>query len=142
MNKIVITGRLCRNTELNVTNSGKEVCNFTVAVDRRFKMDGAESADFFDVTAWGKTGVFVNKYFSKGDGITIEGRMESRKYTDKNGNKRTAWNVIAENVEFAMGGKGGNRNTTETDGEGEYSGATVATEALDVTDETDGELPF
>ena len=108
MNKIIITGRLTRDPELKTTNTGTEVCNFTVAVDRRFAAKGEDKqADFVNCTAWQKTGVFVEKYFKKGDGITIDGRLESHKYADKDGNNRVAWDVICDNVEFPLGkGKG------------------------------------
>jgi single-strand DNA-binding protein len=108
MNKIIIAGRLARDPELRACNSGTEVCNFTVAVDRRFSAKGEEKqCDFIDCSAWGKTGVFVNQYFHKGDGITIEGRMESRKWVDKDGNNRISWGVTCDNVEFPLGkGKG------------------------------------
>lgn len=128
MNKIIITGRITRDTELKVTESGKEYCNFSVAVDRRFKTKDGESekhTDFFDCTAWGKSGVFVDKYFGKGDGITVEGRMESRKYTDKDGNNRVFWGVTCENVEFPLGKKGGSDiaepNGTAADGSGTFA---------------------
>lgn len=107
MNRIVLAGRLARDPELRACNSGTEVCNFTVAVDRRVKKDQEKQCDFIDCTAWGKTGVFVSQYFRKGDGITIEGRMESRKWVDKDGNNRISWGVTCDNVEFPLGkGKG------------------------------------
>ena len=113
MNKIIITGRLTLDPELETTNSGTEVCNFTVAVDRRKRKDAEKKTDYFDVTAWTKLGAFVNSYFRKGDGINIEGRMESRKYVDKDGNNRTAWGVTAENIEFPHGkGKGGQNDSS------------------------------
>lgn len=114
MNKIFITGRITRDPELKTTNSGTEVCNFDVAVDRRRKdADGNKVTDFFPCSAWGKSGVFVNTYFHKGDGINIEGRMEARKYVDKDGNNRTAWGLQCDNVEFPHGkGKNGGSETS------------------------------
>ena len=108
MNKIILAGRLARDPELKTTNTGTEVCNFAIAVDRRFTAKGEEKqADFINCTAWQKTGVFINSYFKKGDGITVDGRLESRKYVDKDGNNRIAWDVICDNVEFPLGkGKG------------------------------------
>lgn len=118
MNKIILAGRLARDPELKTTNAGTEVCNFTVAVDRRFSAKGEEKqADFINCTAWQKTGVFINSYFKKGDGITVDGRLESRKYVDKDGNNRIAWDVICENVEFPLGKSGGG-NVTQTDNSG------------------------
>lgn len=107
MNKIIIAGRLTRDPELRTTDSGTEVCNFTVAVDRRFGKKEDRQADFIDCTAWSKSGVFVRTYFHKGDGITIEGRMESRKWVDNDGNNRISWGVTVDNVEFPLG-KGNN----------------------------------
>lgn len=100
MNKIMITGRLTKDTELKTGGSGTEFCKFTVAVNRRKKDD---PSDFFDCTAFGKTGVFVNTYFHKGDGIVVTGRMESSK-TEKDGVKRTYWGVSVDDVEFPVGG--------------------------------------
>jgi len=137
LNKIIISGRLVRDPELKVTTSGKEVCNFTVAVDRRVSKNSEKIADFFDCDAWEKTGVFVNTYFHKGDGITVDGKMESRKYTDKNGNNRTAWGVRVDNVEFAIG-KSNRTEQAET--------ATADTPTADVNNfeevGTDDDLPF
>jgi single-strand DNA-binding protein len=117
MNRIVLAGRLARDPELRACNSGTEVCNFTVAVDRRVKKDQEKQADFIDCTAWGKTGVFVNQYFRKGDGITIEGRMESRKWVDKDGNNRISWGVTCDNVEFPLGkGKGASSGAVSDSG--------------------------
>lgn len=97
MNSIHIKGRLTRDPETRHTDSGKSVTNFSVAVNRRFNRD---KADFFNVTAWEKTGEFVEKYFHKGSEIIVEGEMQSREYTDRDGNNRIAWDLIAGNVEF------------------------------------------
>lgn len=135
MNKIIITGRLSRDPELKTTNNGVEFCNFSVAVDRRHKdADGTRKADFFNVTAWRQAGVFVNQYFKKGDGINIEGRMESRKYVDKEGNNRTAWEVQVDNIEFSHGKSGGDRY------ERAASGSDTAT--FTAADDDDSALPF
>lgn len=137
MNKIILAGRMTRDPELKTTNTGTEVCNFSVAVDRRFAPKGEEKqADFINCTAWQKTAAFVDKYFKKGDGITIEGRLESRKYVDKDGNNRVAWDVICDNVEFPLGKSGGNSsNTYEASG----SFATADVSAINVED---SDLPF
>lgn len=129
MNKTILCGRLVRDTELRTTNSGLEVCNFTVAVDRRVKKGEEKQADFIDCTAWGKTGVFVSTYFRKGDGITVEGRLESRKWADNDGNNRIAWGVTCDNVEFPLG-KGLNR------------GETARPDPIMPALQDDGDLPF
>ena len=110
MNKIIIAGRITKDIELRTTNSGTEVANFTVAVDRRVKKGEEKQTDFIDCTAWGKSGVFVSTYFKKGDGITISGRLESRKYADKDGHNRVAWNVICDDIEFPLGKSNGTNN--------------------------------
>ena len=116
MNKIILAGRLTRAAELKVGNSGSEYCKFTVAVDRRGKDQNDKKTDFFDCTAFGKTGAFVDKYFAKGDGIEIIGRMESDKYTDKDNKTRTTWGVTVEEVYFPLGkGKSDRTETTPSE---------------------------
>lgn len=105
MNKIFITGRLTKDPEMRSTGNGIEVASFTVAVDR--KMSKEKTTDFFDCVAWRQSAAFVTKYFHKGDGINIEGRMESEKWEDKEHNKRTSWKVQVENMEFPHGKKSG-----------------------------------
>lgn len=101
MNLIVIHGRITRKPELKTTDSGIEVCNFSVAVNRPTGKDKKSVADFFDCTAWRQTGAFVEKYFDTGDGIIVYGAMHSRKYPAKDGSERTAWNLDVDHVEFA-----------------------------------------
>ena len=111
MNKIIITGRITNDLEIKAVGSGVEVCNFSVAVDRRRKdADGNKQTDFFDCTVFGKSAAFLTKYFHKGDGINIEGRMESRVWEDKDGKKRKNWAIMCENVEFPHGKKSGESN--------------------------------
>lgn len=100
-NKAIIIGRTTKEIELKQTQSGKSVCSFSVAVDRRYDRD---KTDFLNIVAWGKTAEFVNQYFHKGDHIGIDGRVETRSYEDKNGNKRTAVEIIAETI-FFVGGR-------------------------------------
>ena len=102
LNHIVIMGRLTREPELRTTQSGVNVASFTVAVDRDFGgRDGADrQTDFFDCSAWRSTGEFVSRYFHKGSMIVVSGRMQSRKFQDREGNNRTAWDIQAENVYF------------------------------------------
>ena len=107
LNKAILNGRLTKAPELKQTQNGKSVCSFTIAVDRRDRSRDREKTDFIPIVAWGKTAEFVNQWFGKGDLITIVGRIEVRNYEDKNGNKRTATEIIAEEVLF-----GGSKNTT------------------------------
>ena len=101
LNKIVLQGRLCKNPELRRTQSGTAVTSFTLAVDRDFKSPGGEKeTDFIDIVAWRSTAEFVSKYFSKGRMAVVEGRIQIRDWTDKDGGKRRSAEVIANNVYF------------------------------------------
>jgi single-strand DNA-binding protein len=100
MNKVIMMGRLTKDPEMRVTNSGKNVASFTLAVNRRFAKEEPK-ADFFNVTAWNKTAEFVGKYFTKGQQVLVSGRLENRSWEDNAGVKRYATDVIAEEVEFA-----------------------------------------
>jgi single-strand DNA-binding protein len=117
LNHIAILGRMVRDPELRRTGSGIAVANFTVAVDRDFadKQSGEKETDFIDCVAWRQTGEFVSKYFRKGSQICVSGRLQSRKWSDKDGNKRTSWEVQADNCYFA-GSKNGDAQTGNTGG--------------------------
>ena len=102
LNHIVIMGRLVRDPELRRTGSGVAVASFRVAVDRDFapKDGGERKADFIDCVAWRQTGEFISKYFTKGRMIVVDGRLEMRDWTDKDGNKRTSAEVVVANAYF------------------------------------------
>lgn len=101
LNTAVIMGRLTADPELKTTNSGLSVTSFCVAVDRRYQKDGEErQADFINVVAWRQTAEFVTKYFRKGQMIAVQGSIQTHSYEDKNGNKRTAVEIVADNVSF------------------------------------------
>ena len=102
MNSIIIKGRLTKDPELRYTQSDTAVCTVNVAVDRPYSKD--KETDFFTVVFWRQTAEFVSKYFHKGDAIGIEGTIQTRNYEDRQGNKRTAVEVVADNV-FFVGGK-------------------------------------
>ena len=110
LNHITIMGRLTRDPELRRTGNGIAVASFTVAVDRDFssKDGGEKETDFIDCVAWRHTGEFVSKYFAKVRMIVVSGRLQIRKWTDKEGNKRRSAEVIAENVYFGDSKKGDN----------------------------------
>ena len=129
LNKAILNGRLTKAPELKQTQNGKSVCGFTIAVDRN---RDREKTDFVPIVAWGKTAEFVNQWFGKGDLITIVGRIEVRNYEDKNGNKRTATEVIAEEALF-----GGSKNTTNAS---ENPAESKNGEFEQIED--DGDLPF
>lgn len=101
LNKIFIMGRLTRDPELRRTQSGTTVTSFTLAVDRDFKgQNGEKETDFVDVVAWRATAEFVAKYFTKGRMAVVEGRLQIRDWTDKEGNKRRSAEVVADSVYF------------------------------------------
>ena len=101
LNKVIIMGRLVKDPELRRTQSGTAVTSFRIAVDRDFKsQDGSKQADFFDVVAWRATAEFVSKYFTKGRMAVVEGRLQIRDWTDKDGNKRRSAEVVADQVYF------------------------------------------
>lgn len=99
-NLVVLTGRLTADPELKTTQSGVSVVSFSIAVQRRYKSGEEPITDFINVVAWRSSAEFVSKYFKKGNMIGIEGSIQTRKYQDKDGNNRTAFEVIANNVQF------------------------------------------
>ena len=104
LNLVALMGRLVYDPEIKTTQSGTNVCSFRSAVDRSFTRQGEErKADFIDVTAWRQTAEFVSKYFQKGSMIAIEGSLQTRQYQDKNGNNRTATEILASQVSFCGG---------------------------------------
>ena len=108
LNKIILMGRLVRDPELRRTNGGTPVASFTVAVDRDFKaQNGEKETDFIDIVAWRNTAEFVSKYFTKGRMAVVEGRLQIRDWTDKEGNKRKSAEVVADNVYFGDSKKDG-----------------------------------
>ena len=99
-NLAILTGRLTNDVELKVTTSGISVCNFSIAVDRAYKKGEDRQTDFLNVVCWRSTAEFVSKWFKKGSLIGIEGSIQTRKYQDKDGNNRTAFEIVANNVHF------------------------------------------
>ena len=100
LNQITIMGRLTRDPELKITDSGISVCKWTLAVDRDYRNGDEKQADFFDCVAFRGTADFVHKYFDKGRMMVVSGQRYSRKWTDKNGANRVSWEVTAQNVYF------------------------------------------
>ena len=137
LNKIFIMGRLTRDPELRRTQSGTPVTSFSLAVDRDFKsQSGEKETEFIDVVAWRSTAEFVAKYFTKGRMAVVEGRLQMRDWTDKDGNKRVSAEVQAENVYFAG---------AKTDGgQRELPGFKAMDDVpeFEVMDDDDPDLPF
>ena len=117
MNKVVITGRTTKDIELKVTTSGTNVATFSIAVKRAYKGNGEQESDFFECVAYSKTAELISKYVKKGDMVGIDGRLQTRNYTNKDGRKVYVTEIIVENVEFLQTKKQGEQNATveETD---------------------------
>ena len=134
-NLVVLTGRLTADPELKTTPNGTNVTSFSIAVERRYRSGEERQTDFINIVAWQKTAEFITKYFKKGNLIGIEGSIQTRRYQDKNGNNRTAFEVIANNVQFV-------ESKREAGAEGaSFSNADVNDFAeMDTVDDSD--LPF
>ncbi len=105
VNKIILTGRLTDDPEVRYTASEKPVANFSVAVDRPKRKDGEKETDFFKCIAWGPLAKVCGEYLKKGRLVAVEGRLQSRKYQDKQGLNRTATEIIASNLQMLDWGK-------------------------------------
>lgn len=103
LNVVAIMGRLARDPEMRQTTTGKNVASFRIACDRgRRDVNGQSQADWLDVVAWDRIAEFICKYFQKGSLIVIDGRLQTRQYQDKNGQNRTAVEIVANNVNFGQ----------------------------------------
>ena len=129
LNHITIQGRFTRDPELRRTASGTAVTSFTIACDRDFSTEGKRETDFIDCVTWGKTAEFVASYFVKGAPAVASGRLQLRKYKDKQGNDRTAAEVVCENVYFAGPKVSEPKPTAETT-EDDYEVITTADDSL------------
>lgn len=130
LNKIILMGRLTRDPELRHTQSGTAVAAFSLAVDRDFKdQSGERETDFIDIVSWRGTAEFVSKYFTKGRMAVVEGRLQMRDWTDRDGNKRRSFEVLASSVYF-----GDSKRASESD--------VPAGEFREVPEDEEGELPF
>lgn len=136
MNSVKLSGRLTRDPELKQTQSGVPVASFALAVDRKFNRD---EADFIPITAWRKTAEFVAKYFHKGQRVIIsEGRIRVTPYTDRDGNKRTRFEVVADEVEF-----GESKRAPEDQEAGSVAADYMTSGQFEELGEEDaGDLPF
>lgn len=146
LNKIILMGRLTRDPELKRTQSGTAVTSFALAVDRDFKsQSGEKETDFIDIVAWRNTAEFVSKYFTKGRMAVVEGRLQIRDYTDREGNKRKAAEVVADNVYFgdSKSDEGGAaRSSAPAYGNRPASAQIPMNNDFAEIGDEDGELPF
>lgn len=109
-NKAILVGNMTADPELKQTQSGISVCSFSIAVNRRFKdQNGNTECDFINIVTWRQQAEFVSKYFKKGNPILVCGQLQTRNYTDNQGNKRYATEVVADEVSFV----GTSQNATE-----------------------------
>lgn len=116
INSVILSGRIANDLELRHTNTGDvPVITFNLAVERGYSVkDKERETDFITVVAWRKTAEFVAKYFEKGDGIGVQGALQTRQYQDKEGNKRTAYEVVADRIHFLDGKKNRPAGNAET----------------------------
>ena len=151
LNKTFIMGRLTRDPELRRTQSGTAVASFALAVDRDYKnADGTKETDFIDCVAWRNSAEFVSKYFAKGRMAVVEGRLQMRDWTDKDGNKRRNAEVVVENIYFGDSKRDSNTGSgnysTPTGGygapDGGYSVPAPSAGGFAEIDDEDGDLPF
>ena len=135
-NLVVLTGRLTADPELKTTQNGTNVTSFAIAVERRYRSGEERQTDFINIVAWRQTAEFITKYFKKGSLIGIEGAIQTRRYQDKNGNNRTAFEVIANNVQFVE-----SKRDSSTDDGASFSNADV-NDFAEMDADMDSDLPF
>ncbi len=140
-NLVVLTGRLTADPELRYTANNTPVTSFSIAVNRRYKAGEESQADFINIVAWRQTAEFVTKYFSKGSMIGIEGSIQTRRYVDKDtGKNRTAFEVIANNVQFVESKRDGSAGST---GDASVSFSNAGNnEFVEIDNNSDDDLPF
>ena len=133
LNKIILMGRLTRDPELRHAGNGTAVASFSIAVDRDFKaQSGEKETDFIDIVAWRSTAEFVSKYFSKGRMAVVDGRLQIRDWTDRDGGKRRSAEVVADNIYFGDSKRPVSDSDTPAPS-GEFT---------EVPEDEKGELPF
>ena len=135
LNKVFLQGRLVADPELRHTQQGTPVASYRLAVDRDYKSkdSNAQNTDFVNIVSWRNTAEFVSRYFTKGRMMLVEGRLQMRSYTDKDGNRRVAAEVVTDNVHFADSRK---------DGSCADSGLLQESAGFSELADDDGDLPF
>lgn len=140
MNKVILMGRLTRDAEIRSSQGGNPttIARYTLAVDRRFKRDGDQTADFINCIAFGKSAEFAEKYFHKGTKVVVTGRIQTGSYTNKDGQKVYTTDVVVEDQEFAESkatsqqNQQSNNSAPVSDGDG----------FMNIPDGIDEEMPF
>lgn len=139
LNRVILMGRLTAEPDYRQTESGTALARFTLAVERDFSGQGKErETDFLDVQTWRGTADFVNKYFCKGQLVAVQGRIQVRNYTDKNGDKRRSWDIVADQVYFAEGKRDNSNQQSNKNVNVEYEDHQPAETFVQVSDD----LPF
>lgn len=142
-NKVILIGNLTADPELKQSTNGVSVCSFNIAVNRKYSKDGNNEVDFITIVAWRQQAEFICKYFKKGQAILVCGQLQTRNWTDKQGNKRTAVEVVVDEVSFV----GNKESTTEAKNsatEQPYMPAAYSTQSSQDFEEIPGDeqLPF
>lgn len=140
MNAVQIIGRLTSDVELRRTQSGKAVATYSLAVKRPRSKD---ETDFPNVVTWEKGAEYLSQYGHKGDIVAVSGSLQSRKFTDKNGNNRIAWEIVADSVELLSGRKNSDGGNNTAQGQnGSYAQAAQPVQDFRQIDMDDANLPF
>lgn len=121
LNNVTLMGRLTRDPEIRTTGGDITTTTFSIAVDRDYGKDGKKETDFPTIVAWRNTADFIGKYFRKGSMIVVSGRLQTRSFTDKEGNKRSVTEVVANNVYFGEGKRDNAQGGAPAGGAGDYS---------------------
>ena len=135
LNKVILIGHITQDLELKTTPSGVSVCSFSIGVNRKYSKDSEQKTDFINIVAWRNTAEFVAKYFRKGNAICICGSLQTRTWTDNNGNKRYATEVIADEASFVE-----KKESSTAADIPEYTPTTPATKFEEIS--ADDDLPF
>lgn len=139
-NLVVLTGRLTADPELKTTQNGISVTTFSIAVNRNYRAGEEQQTDFINIVAWRQRAEFITKYFKKGSLIGIEGSIQTRKYQDKNGNNRTAFEVVVNNVQFVESKRDSGTAAPSENEPASFSNADV--NDFSEIGEIDDDLPF
>ena len=138
LNRSILMGRLTRDPELKQTQNNVSVATFTLAVERNYQSDKDNKvSDFINIVAWRTTADFVSKYFKKGQLVAVEGSIQTRNYQDKDGNNRTAFEVVADHVYFAEKKQGGSAQSKQEEPQNDLS-----IDDFEEFDDSSDELPF
>lgn len=143
-NLVVLTGRLTADPEIRTTQSNVSVTSFCIAVQRQYKSGEEPITDFINIVAWRNTAEFIAKYFKKGNMIGIEGSIQTRKYTDRDGNNRVAFEVLANNVQFVESKRSNTDVNIANDSEDPLKAVSqnLQNAGFEQTDTSDDDLPF